>query len=86
MSEALRLLSSVIQPKGDPPGAHPKSEFINTKAAAQWLGIPERSMQQYVQMGLLPSYNLGKHRLFRRKELLDALGATRKATWDEFLR
>ena len=65
MSEALRLLSSVIQPKGDPPGAHPKSEFINTKTAAQWLGIPERSMQQYVQMGLLPSYKLGKHRLFQ---------------------
>ena len=51
MSEALRLLSSVIRPKGDPPGAHPKLEFINTKTAAQWLGIPERSMQQYVQMG-----------------------------------
>jgi len=86
MSEALRILSSVIRPKGDPPGTHPKSEFINTKAAAQWLGIPERSMQQYVQMGLLPSYKLGKHRLFRRNELLDALGATRRATWDEFLR
>ena len=86
MSEALRLLSSVIRPKGDPPGAHPKSEFINTKTAAQWLGIPERSMQQYVQMGLLPSYKLGKHRLFRKNELLEALGATRKATRAEILR
>jgi len=86
MSEALRLLSSVIRPKGDPPGAHPKSEFINTKAAAQWLGIPERSMQQYVQMGLLPSYKLGKHRLFRKNELLEALGATRRATRAEILR
>jgi len=86
MSEALRLLSSVICPKGDPPGAHPQSEFINTKAAAQWLGIPERSMQQYVQMGLLPSYKLGKHRLFRKNELLEALGATRRATRAEILR
>jgi excisionase family DNA binding protein len=86
MSEALRLLSSVIRPNGDPPGAHPKSEFINTKAAAQWLGIPERSMQQYVQMGLLPSYKLGKHRLFRKNELLEALGATRRATRAEILR
>jgi excisionase family DNA binding protein len=86
ISEALRLLSSVIRPKGDPPGAHPKSEFINTKTAAQWLGIPERSMQQYVQMGLLPSYKLGKHRLFRKNELLEALGATRRAPRAEILR
>ena len=85
-AEALLLLKSLVGPKGDPPGTHPKSEFINTKTAAQWLGIPERSMQQYVQMGLLPSYKLGKHRLFRRQELLEALGATRKASWDEFLR
>ncbi|MFZ0434844.1 MAG: helix-turn-helix domain-containing protein [Chthoniobacterales bacterium] len=84
--EALLLLKSLVGPKGDPPGAHPKSEFINTKTAAQWLGIPERSMQQYVQMGLLPSYKLGKHRLFRKNELLEALGATRRATRAEILR
>ncbi len=53
---------------------------------AQWLGIPERSMQQYVQMGLLPSYKLGKHRLFRKNELLEDLGATRRATRAEILR
>lgn len=43
-------------------------------------------MQQYVQMGLLPSYKLGKHRLFRKNELLEDLGATRRATRAEILR
>jgi len=48
--------------------------FIGAKEAAAWLGIPLRSLNQYVRQGLLPSYKLGKHRLFRKKQLLDALG------------
>jgi excisionase family DNA binding protein len=84
--ESLRLLSEIRPPTGHPPDVHPKAEFINTITAAAWLGISRRSMQRYVQSGLLPSYKLGKQRLFRRRELLDALGASRKATWDEFLR
>lgn len=84
--EALRLLSEIRPPTGHPPDTHPKAEFINTDTAAAWLGISRRSMQRYVQSGLLPSYKLGKQRLFRRRELLDALGASRKATWNEFLR
>jgi len=49
--------------------------FIGTKEAAAWLGIPLRSLNQYVQQGLLPSYKLGRHRLFRKQQLIDALGA-----------
>jgi excisionase family DNA binding protein len=60
--------------------------FIDTKEAAAFLGIPLRSLRQYVQQGLLPSYKLGRHRLFRRQELLTALRATTKATRDEILR
>lgn len=60
--------------------------FIAAKEAAAFLGIPLRSLHQYVQQGLLPSYKLGRHRLFRRLELLDALRATNKATRDEILR
>jgi excisionase family DNA binding protein len=85
-AQVILMLSSVGKPKGDPPGVHPKAEFISSKVAAEWLGLPLRSFHQYVQAGLLPSYKIGRHRLFRRSELLDALGASRKATWDEFLR
>jgi excisionase family DNA binding protein len=84
--DALLLLSSLPRPTGNPPDSHPKAEFINTKAAAAWLGIPLRSLHQYVQTGLLPSYKLGRHRLFRRSELLDALGASRMATRADILR
>jgi len=85
-AQVILMLSSVGKPKGDPPGVHPKAEFISSKVAAEWLGLPLRSFHQYVQSGLLPSYKIGRHRLFRRSELLDALGGSRKAAWDEFLR
>jgi len=51
--------------------------FIRAKEAAAWLGIPLRSLNQYVQQGLLPSYKLGRHRLFRKDQLLTALGVDR---------
>ncbi len=60
-------------------------EFIDAKKAAVWLGIPLRSFHQYVQKGLLPSYKLGRHRLFRKKELLSALSISRIASRDEVL-
>jgi len=60
-------------------------EFIDAKAAAVWLGIPLRSFHQYVQKGFLPSYKLGRHRLFRKKELLSALSIHRTASRDEVL-
>ncbi len=61
-------------------------EFIDAKRAAIWLGIPLRSFHQYVQRGLLPSYKLGRHRLFRKDELLSALSISRTASRDEVLR
>ena len=61
-------------------------EFLRAKEAAIWLGVPLRSLHQYVQQGLLPSYKLGRHRLFRKKELLSALGADRTASRSEILR
>jgi excisionase family DNA binding protein len=60
--------------------------FMAAKDAAEFLGIPLRSLYQYVRQGLLPSYKLGRHRLFRRLELLNALRGTTKATRDEILR
>ncbi len=54
--------------------------FIGAKEAAAWLGIPLRSFNQYVQRKLLPSYKLGRHRLFRKSQLVEALGASFTAT------
>jgi excisionase family DNA binding protein len=61
-------------------------EFMRAREAAIWLGIPLRSLHQYVQQGLLPSYKLGRHRLFRKGELLTVLGADRTAGRNEILR
>lgn len=63
-----------------------ESEFMSAKVAAAFLGIPLRSLYFYVQQGLLPSFKLGRHRLFRRDDLLRALNATKSASWDEILR
>ena len=85
-AEAVLKISISEVPKGNPPGVDPNAEFISSKVAAAWMGLPLRSFLQYVQMGQLPSYKIGKHRLFRRSEVLKAIGATRRATWDEILR
>jgi excisionase family DNA binding protein len=61
-------------------------EFMRAKAAAAWLGVPLRSLHQYVQQGLLPSYKLGRHRLFRKGEFLAALGAHRLTARSAILR
>jgi len=86
LAKAICRLITVCLPKKDLPEAHDHPEFINSKMAAKWLGISARSLQRYVQTGLLPSYKLGKHRLFRQKELLDAVGANRRASTAETLR
>ncbi len=70
----------------EPAGNTGNQEFLRAREAATWLGVPVRSLHQYVQQGLLPSYKLGRHRLFRRQELLEALGASRVASRAEILR
>jgi excisionase family DNA binding protein len=62
------------------------AEFIQIREAAEWLGVPFSSLREYVSRGLLPSYKLGRHRLFRKGELLEALRAATKSTLDEILR
>lgn len=74
-----------MQPKAKTPTSEP-AEFIEMRAAAEWLGVPFSSLRQYVSRGLLPSYKLGRHRLFRKPELLEAIRQTSKATLDEILR
>lgn len=63
-----------------------EAEFICAKDAASFLGIPLRSLYFYMQQGILPSYKLGRHRLFRRQELLNSLQTTKKVSLNDILR
>lgn len=86
-NEAVALVSGEVLNEGDQTlASRQEPEFIDAKAAAVWLGIPLRSFYQYVQRGFLPSYKLGRHRLFRKQELLSTLSISRIASRDEVLR
>ena len=61
------------------------AEFIKIREAAEWLGVPFSSLREYVSRGLLPSYKLGRHRLFRKRELLDAIRESTQAAIDKVL-
>ena len=80
---AYRKVQLPIASETENPG---NREFLRAREAAIWLGVPLRSLHQYVRQGLLPSYKLGRHRLFRKGELLSALGADRTASRSEILR
>lgn len=73
-------------PKTTKSSSSETSEFIQIREAAEWLGVPFSSLREYVSRGMLPSYKLGRHRLFRKHELLEALRETGKATLDQILR
>ena len=62
-----------------------KSEFIEIREAAEWLGVPFSSLRKYVARGMLPSYKIGRHRLFRKHELLEAIRETTQTTIDRIL-
>jgi excisionase family DNA binding protein len=72
-------------PQENRPPESENAEFIDIREAAKWLGVPFSSLREYVSRGLLPSYKLGRHRLFRKRELLEALRETTKATLDQIL-
>ena len=59
---------------------------MSTKDAAAFLGIPVRHLYLYIQQGLVPSFKLGRHRLFRKNELLNALRTMRITISAEILR
>ena len=60
-------------------------EFIGLSEVAAWLGLPLSSVREYVARGMLPCYRLGRHRLFRKPEVLDALRETSNSTLDRIL-
>ena len=50
------------------------------------LGIPLRSFHKYVALALLPSFKLGRHRLFRWDDILEAMQRNRVCSKEEILR
>ncbi len=71
-----KVPSSPPGPTSPGPSSEEDTKFISAKDAAAWLGIPLRSLHQYVQQGLLPCYKIGRHRLFRKPELVRAMEGT----------
>jgi len=73
-------------PKVTKTSSSENAEFIQLREAAEWLGVPFSSLRQYVSRGLLPSYKLGRHRLFRKPEIVEAMRQATRSSLDEILR
>ena len=73
-------------PRNPKTASRKNAEFIKIRDAAEWLGVPLSSLREYVSRGLLPSYKLGRHRLFRKGELLEAMREATRPTLDQILR
>lgn len=48
-----------------------QSEFMSVAEASSWLGIPARSLREYIKKGTLTHYKFGRHRKLRRSDLLN---------------
>ena len=61
------------------------SEFILAPEAAALVPVPLRSFHKYVKEGLFPSYKIGRHRLFKRCEIIAAVERQRTGSISETL-
>jgi excisionase family DNA binding protein len=61
------------------------SEFIHAPEAAALVPVPLRSFHKYVKDGLFPSYKIGRHRLFKRSEIIATVERQRVGTAHEVL-
>ena len=59
--------------------------FCHHKEAAIISGLPLRSFYHYVEQGVIPHYRIGRHRLFKKDELIAAIMANRVGTNNEVL-
>ena len=50
-----------------------KSEFCHDVEAVKVTPFPLRTFRYYVAKGLLPSYKFGRHRLFKKSEVIEAI-------------
>ena len=70
---------------------NPKTEqvvaaFCHHKEAAIISGLPQRSFYYYVEQGVIPCYKIGRHKLFKKDEIIAAIQSHRVATVNEVLR
>lgn len=61
------------------------AEFIHAPEAAALVSVPIRSFHKYVKEGLFSSYKIGRHRLFKRSEVIAAVERQRVGTAQEAL-
>lgn len=60
--------------------------FLHAPEAAASVPVPLRSFHEYVRKGWIPSYKLGRHRLFKREEVLAAVERQRVGSICDALR
>jgi excisionase family DNA binding protein len=60
-------------------------EFFHAQEIARWCGLPRTSFDLYVAKGWIPSVKIGRHRLFRKAEIIAALEKLRTASTQEIL-
>lgn len=59
---------------------------MHAPEAAASVPVPLRSFHEYVRKGWIPSYKLGRHRLFKREEVLAAVERHRTGSYSEALK
>ena len=59
--------------------------FLHAPQAAACVPLPLRSFHSYVARGLIPSYKIGRHRLFKREEVIAAIERQRVGSMSEVL-
>ncbi|CAN5472403.1 hypothetical protein BH09VER1_BH09VER1_26580 [soil metagenome] len=59
--------------------ASASEDLVGAKIVARTLGISERTLRQYAEEGVVPSYQLGKHRRYRLREIFGVLEEARKS-------
>jgi len=63
-----------------------RGAFVKADEAAAAIPVPVRTLEKWTRNGVIPSYKLGRHRLYRIEEVIAAIEATRTASIREVLR
>jgi excisionase family DNA binding protein len=59
--------------------------FCHHREATIISGLPQRTFYYYLEQGLIPCYKIGRHKLFKRDEVIAAIMSHRVGTKAEAL-
>lgn len=59
--------------------------FCHAQEAAIISGLPLRTFHHFVKLGAIPSYKIGRNRLFKKDEIVEAIMSYRVGTTNEVL-